>query len=774
MPRSNQTAEFNTFIGGIVTDVSPLTFPENASIDEDNMVLRREGSRRRRLGMDLEVSHVEVVTDVLYNSTMGLTTSSHQWKNAGGVASKAFAVVQIGAKLFVFDTDTNPISGNLTYSVLLSISSEELREFSYATVDGKLVVATGGHNVEILEYDSNSGVISKSTTNIKVRDSFGVEDLDGTNNLLEGLGLSVRPSTDTSEHIYNLRNQTWAIPRAADVGHTPAVEDSLSAWKKTAEVADVLPSNSDATVYALAVNPAADDAITLRLQPKVLISNELGSFRAPTGYFIIDMMQRGTSRKDQLTELHALYPVLTYTVGTLPVDSTPGGPAVLAEFAGRIWYGGFSGDVAGGDSQSPNLSSYVAYSQLVKNTADINKCYQDGDPTSDQFPDLLDTDGGFIKIDGAYNIQSMVSAGDGLIVLAENGVWRVSGGTDKGFTANSHIVTKISEHGTTAPNSIVVVDGTVLFWGDDGIYLASTNDFGDWSAQTISDSIGEYFSAISSEEKAGVAGVYDSYDKKVRWLYSPRVLTDGDPKELVFDVLLKAFYPSTVGTISGGMPRVVLPVETPPFNTGSLVQAVVNGGDVVQHLGVDVVHTSSLRQEATREVAYVTITATSPSITISFSQYRDETFYDWKTVDGVGVDSPAFLLTGYVNNGDYQRNKQIPYIFFHFRRTEDGFESDGVDIVPTHQSSCKVQAQWDWANSANSGRWGKEFQAYRYRRKYFGQSVGDPYDTGFLTVVTKNKLRGKGRVVSLLIKSEPGKDLDLLGWSLTLGMNNNV
>jgi len=252
------------------------------------------------------------------------------------------------------------------------------------------------------------------------------------------------------------------------------------------------------------------------------------------------------------------------------------------------------------------------------------------------------------------------------------------------------------------------------------------------------------------------------------------VLADGNPKEFIFDTLLKAFYPSSIGDIVGGMPRTVIPVEMPPFNTGTLEQGVVNGVDVVQHLGVDVVHCSLIRQEATREVSYVTVTDTNPSITISFSQYRDETFYDWKSVDSVGVDSPAHLLTGYINNGDYQRFKQVPYIFFHLRRTENGFESDGVDIVPTNQSSCKVQVQWDWTNSANSGRWGKEFQAYRYKRKYFGQNVGDPYDTGFQTVVTKNKLRGKGRVFSLLIKSEPGKDLDLLGWSLTIGSNNNV
>ena len=57
---------------------------------------------------------------------------------------------------------------------------------------------------------------------------------------------------------------------------------------------------------------------------------------------------------------------------------------------------------------------------------------------------------------------------------------------------------------------------------------------------------------------------------------------------------------------------------------------------------------------------------------------------------------------------------------------------------------------------------------------YIPTDGSDPYDYGFATIVTKNKIRGKGRVFSFLIKSEAGKDLDLLGWSINLGMNANV
>ena len=52
--------------------------------------------------------------------------------------------------------------------------------------------------------------------------------------------------------------------------------------------------------------------------------------------------------------------------------------------------------------------------------------------------------------------------------------------------------------------------------------------------------------------------------------------------------------------------------------------------------------------------------------------------------------------------------------------------------------------------------------------------VTDTFDYGTTTIISKSKLRGRGRVVSLLISSEAGKDMDLLGWSMGITTNANV
>ena len=114
------------------------------------------------------------------------------------------------------------------------------------------------------------------------------------------------------------------------------------------------------------------------------------------------------------------------------------------------------------------------------------------------------------------------------------------------------------------------------------------------------------------------------------------------------------------------------------------------------------------------------------------------------------------------------RKKYIPYLFMYFDRTEDGFTDVDGALMPDNPSSCMVQAQWDWADSINSGKWGTSFQTYRYKRNYIPTGTSDTFDYGKNIIVTKSKLRGNGKALSLRIESETGKDCKLLGWAVLM------
>lgn len=74
MPQRISQKVVNTFIKGLITEAGELTFPEDASIDELNCLLERDGSRRRRLAVELETSNVNstfTINTLLYLPLVG-------------------------------------------------------------------------------------------------------------------------------------------------------------------------------------------------------------------------------------------------------------------------------------------------------------------------------------------------------------------------------------------------------------------------------------------------------------------------------------------------------------------------------------------------------------------------------------------------------------------------------------------------------------------------------------------------------------------------------
>lgn len=174
MPRNVAPLEQNTFVAGLVTEASPLTFPPNASLDEENFDLSRTGKRSRRLGFDLEEGHVQVNTTAVVPTNQNLMISSFKWQNVGGVASRTFIVVQIGKQLSFFDSSITPLSSGLVGQWDYD-NADAIRKFSYASVDGMLVVVTGRKEVDTYEYDGSN--LTKLSKRLKIRDLFGVTDV---------------------------------------------------------------------------------------------------------------------------------------------------------------------------------------------------------------------------------------------------------------------------------------------------------------------------------------------------------------------------------------------------------------------------------------------------------------------------------------------------------------------------------------------------------------------------------------------------------------------
>ena len=735
---------FRSFVKGLITEASPLTFPENASIDEQNFVLNRDGSRSRRLGLDYEGTYAKTSTGLTADDIKEGKQSFHRWDTPSGTSSIAIGVVRVKNKLWFVDLLTSAPSANLLNSGNpITITGLSNNNIETSTLNNQLIIV--GKDLDkpvVLSYDYTTDTVSQRTVDIKVRDIWGLDD---------SLEDDERPATLSDEHKYNLRNQGWN-ENIVTKGGGDALDETFTALS-------VYPSNSDQWTLGKISN--SSDTDYEKFDPLVLEKNSQSRYSVSRGSIVIDAFDRGSSREagTDVTGLNS--------------DTETGNVSTVASYAQRIFYSGIDSTVTDGDAKSPNYSGYIFFTKVVTSDSDFGKCYQEADPTDPGINDIIDSDGGTIQIPEATRIVKIASSQSSLLVFAENGIWEIYGDTG-GFIASSFQANKISTNGIFNANSVVNINGNFMYWSKAGIYTLVTDAAsGRFRAETISlTTIQTLFLQIPDIGKNNCKGFYDEKENRVRWLYNDAddvTYTNNNyinkyTKELVFDLTLQAFYTNVFSQLATSSPYVCDYIEVPGYAVSSFDEAVeVTSGDTVIDSNSDtVVTTEDLLLNRSSQFSYLTIAGTDFTI----SKFNNLTFKDWVTEDGTGANYSSYLVTGYELFNDVMRDKQTPYIFFYFNRTEDGYTADGANLILNNQSSCKVQAQWNWANSANSGKWGNEFQAYRLLRNYIPSGSGDPFDYGDGVIVTKSKLRGSGKTLSIKISSEEGKDMKLLGWAV--------
>ena len=243
-------------------------------------------------------------------------------------------------------------------------------------------------------------------------------------------------------------------------------------------------------------------------------------------------------------------------------------------------------------------------------------------------------------------------------------------------------------------------------------------------------------------------------------------------RELILDLTLQAFslYTFDYEDEDASAPRVhaYMPVGKTVKET-ELAQLITADGDTLvdasgNTICVNVTITSNRTRESRRE-GFKFLTTQGTNITLS--EYKDFTFFDWVSYDGTGFASESYILTGYNISQDFLRKKQAIYLVVMCDRTEFSYGLTGGEVVLTRPSSCLVQAQWDFNISADQGKWGTQFQAYRLTLPQpTSPATGDDFNYGPRVIKTKNKLRGSGDALSILFTAEEGKDMKLLGWGI--------
>ena len=739
---------FRSFIKGLVTEANQLTFPENASVDEANFVLNRDGSRYRRLGVDYEAGAAHTATGLTATQLQEGKQSFHVWDSPAGDTNVSLGIVRIVNKLWFMDMLTTAPSANLKNSGSpITLSGLGNSDIEVSIINNKCVIVSKDlDNPVLLTYNKSTGAVTQSTITLEIRDIYGVHD---------SLAIDERPTSLTEAHEYNLRNQGWNTNIVTGDASYPDALDYH--FHKTGEY----PSNSDTWTLGKVSNASSADFE--KYDPDTLVKNSQSNFQTAKGSFIIEAFNRGNTRMSKSG------------ISSLPTDRETGNISTVTSYAQRLFYSGVESGVNGPDNRTPNYSGYIFFSKVIRSDDDLGICYQEADPTDPGINDLVATDGGSIQIPEITRIVKIVASQSSILVFAENGVWEVYGDTG-GFIATSFQASKISTNGISNGNAVVNVNGNFIYWSKAGIYtLKPDAASGRFSSESISlTSIQTLYLDIPELGKNNAKGYYDEKENRVRFLYndsdsySETNYVNKYTKELIYDLTLEAWYKNELSSLASNSPYVADYVPIPGYSVTTVTETVLAGATPVHHSSSGgVIVTSTVPVSRSSQFSFLTIRATS----FTLSKYSDNTFMDWKTADGTGITFSSYLVTGYELFGDIMRKKQIPYLFMYLQQTEKSFSASGSDFILDNQSSCYVQSQWNWANSAASGNWGTAFQAYRILRLPTPTGAG-AWDSGNSMVGTKNKLRGSGKTLSLKIYSETKKDMRLLGWGYPVTMQS--
>jgi hypothetical protein len=718
MPQSLVQRTVNTFVKGVITEASELTFPENASVDELNCALERDGTRRRRKAITLEENAVTSGAVI----TEGSVIQTSSWYNVAGQVSLEFLVVQKGKDLAFYEKARNPLSDQLISSASFDLStisannnlSPSEERIQVTSLNGALVVASPAINTVYLEYDAagSPNKITGTAIEFKERDFGWQGSVDEVTDEYFEEGTSV-----SNQRKYDTENVGWIGSKGANALTTYGA-----------------PSTYPPLTHAWYAGKDANGLFS-KLDWKEIYT---GSSLAANGHYVLDVFNK----------------VRTNSITT---EVETGRFRSVAAYAGRVFYAGIDSAKNGGK---------VYFSRLTENIKDIGNCYQVNDPTSEVVSDLLDTDGGVVSIPDAHNIRKLYVLGASLLVFAENGVWAVAG-VDNVFRATEFAITQISDVGIVNENTFVIGGGIPIWWGKTGVYaIQAGENLNTPTANNLSlPTIQTLWNDIPNEKKAQAFAEYDQINQRIFWFYPDKDETIDYKYNniLVLDLPLQAFYPWKVSDGIDGHYIIGTSYFSGLGSTSTETQ-VVNGSDTIVNGADDVVATLYRNfLQGDSEIKLLVRSGVDSKLTAA--TFRGDSYLDWGD-----ANYSSFAEAGYDFMGNLSGFKNAPYITTYMRVTEDGYVASGAGYDFINPSSCKMSVSWNLSKTSSKPR-----EIYKLK----DVPVVDPDDLSSInyptdTVVTKSKVRGRGRSMKLRFDSTEGKDFHLVGYEVIGARNSGI
>lgn len=260
MPRASGQKDYVSLSKGLITEASPLAFPEGATSSELNFTVNKNGLfRERRKGFERVYS-----TPSLFEGSGSVLENMFYWRGSGYViAIVTNSTPETFLRIHTMDSTFNDI-------IDIKIADDRVQT-QIAELTNYLVITLSNNSKPIfLEYDEQADTISVSEVTLHIRDFELVDD---------ELAASTNPAVLTDNHKYNLYNAGWFADK----------KDENTSGNPRDNVVDIYraefglyPSNADSVALGMITN--ADGEYTF--DPAYVKDAGLGNSLAPRGHYI--------------------------------------------------------------------------------------------------------------------------------------------------------------------------------------------------------------------------------------------------------------------------------------------------------------------------------------------------------------------------------------------------------------------------------------------------------------------------------------------------------
>ncbi len=811
---------------GLNTESNEISFPDGFTIDERNYELLVDGSRRRRKALDQESGgSAKTVATIATDQAH----TSFKWRGVGGDPDKNFIVHQVGNVLYFSDdaetisttyhTDTVTLD-SFRISNTITDAQQAAESVQFSRGRGHLFITSKYQYPIFIEYNATGDSFIAARIQLRVRDFDGISD---------GVSDQLQPGSIDDDHRYNLRNRGWieadiatyftgqsVYPSKAQVWHKGYRRqtnvnfsdlDGIQTFDDTKLAAEQFGQSSapqgglfldpldtrfsasntnegtevQISTWSMTGSPSAGGVVSITTVAahgrsngdSVTISgnihddssfgigsqlNSLDGFwiisnvGATTFDFTLSSGSGGNGFNDQFKQLGQIN-------GNVSLPKSDGsqltvGPTAVVYHGARIWYAGIP------DSE---WADTIFFTKIAQKSIAYGVCHQEADPTNPSFNQLSSSDGGTIVIPNLGKVQRLISLRAVLLVFSDNGVWEVGGGQRGLFTATGYSIRKITDAECSSSQSPISLGTNVVYTGPRGVHSIAPNEFTSLLEEVnISESlIQTLWNSIPAVNQKVIQTVHDDALNRVYFLYGDSGISGSTDNinqyanALVLDIRVGAWY------------KYVFDVST---TSGILTAYSITESD---------------SSDSSKKIKWAT-QATDTIVTADL----DQTDF----VDFGGSESPLpFMISGHDNIGDFQSRRQAPIITVYSKRTETGYTATGNGFDADNESSTLMAAFWDWTeakqwdvpalptiqedwdgttnNFGVSGKIGSQNEVYRHVRGFVPLAGTD--SDGYPVVVTRNKVRGRGRVLQLRFNGAATKDSHILGFTTNYKVSRN-